>query len=161
MIGISAVAAAVVATVLEVSVTAKIIALICVGIGAGLGVVVGISVDPIQLPQTVAGFHSLVGLAAMVTSVGNYAITMNPGVTMENVFCCLGCFIGGITLTGSIIAFLKLDARMASTAWDLPGKNYINIASLTGFFVLMYFFLTTGHPDFAMFIMYGIAGLAC
>jgi NAD(P) transhydrogenase len=161
MIGISAVAAAVVATVIEVSMVAKITALICLGIGGGLGVVVGVSVDPIKLPQTVAGFHSLVGLAAMVTSVGNYAITMKPGVTMENVFCCLGCFIGGITLTGSIIAFLKLDARMSSTAWDLPGKNYINIASLTGFFALTYFFLTTSHPDFAMLIMYGIAGLAC
>merc|ERR1719420_1275208 len=101
----------------------------------------GVAVDPIKLPQTVAAFHSLVGLAAMVTSIGNFAETRQTGFTMENVFGLLGDLIGGITLTGSIIAFLKLDGRMSSTAWDLPGKNLINIGSLAGFVALSFLFL--------------------
>merc|ERR1719454_567865 len=115
--------------------------LCCVVPGAAGGLCIGFNVDVIKLPQTVAAFHSLVGLAAMLTSIGNFAQTQELGFTIENIFGLLGTLIGGITLTGSIIAFLKLDARMSSTAWDLPGKNLINLASLGAFFGLCYVFV--------------------
>merc|ERR1719453_2916969 len=114
---------------------------LCVLPGMIGGGYIGSSVDPIKLPQTVAAFHSLVGLAAMVTSIGNFAETKETGLTMENFFGLLGTLIGGITLTGSIIAFLKLDARMSSSAWNLPGKNFINIGSLGLFIFLSYTFM--------------------
>merc|ERR1711865_413776 len=138
----------------------KIALLFCVLPGVIAGCAVGFQVDPIKLPQTVAAFHSLVGLAAMVTSIGNFAETRATGFTMENIFGLLGTLIGGITLTGSIIAFLKLDARMSSSAWDLPGKNYINIASLLTFFGLSYTFCTSTNPEFALFLLWCVAALA-
>merc|ERR1719453_2000696 len=134
---------------------------LCVLPGMIGGGYIGSSVDPIKLPQTVAAFHSLVGLAAMVTSIGNFAETKETGLTMENFFGLLGTLIGGITLTGSIIAFLKLDARMSSSAWNLPGKNYLNIASLLTFFVLSYLFCTSANAEFCLLILWAVAALAC
>jgi len=161
-IGISAVASAMISTLVEMNQSVMHTCLLfCILPGAAAGLYVGFSVDPIKLPQTVAAFHSLVGLAAMVTSIGNYAETRALGVTMENVFGLLGDLIGGITLTGSIIAYLKLDARMSSSAWNLPGKNLLNIASLLTFFGLSYLFLTGTNSETNMLILWAIAALAC
>merc|ERR1719491_2629024 len=77
-------------------------------VGAVLGVVIGLKVSPIALPQTVAAFHSLVGLAAMCTSIGSFANNPEAGVTVKCFAAIFGDFIGGVTLTGSIIAFGKL-----------------------------------------------------
>jgi len=161
-IGISAVATAMVSTLVEMDRATMFTSLIvCVLPGALGGMAIGFQVDPIKLPQTVAAFHSLVGLAAMVTSIGNFAQTRELGVTMENIFGLLGDLIGGITLTGSIIAFLKLDARMSSSAWNLPGKNFLNIASLLTFFGLCYAFLTSESAEKCMLILWAVAALAC
>ena len=68
---------------------------------------------PAELPQTVAAFHSLVGLAAAGTAVGDYMLHMNDpaatadAVRMSAVY--LASFIGGATATGSIVAFGKLQ----------------------------------------------------
>merc|ERR1719460_1509929 len=126
--------------------------LFCVLPGALAGMAIGFNVDPIKLPQTVAAFHSLVGLAAMVTSIGNFAETQQTGASMENIFGLLGDLIGGITLTGSIIAFLKLDGRMSSTAWDLPGKNLINIGSPGTFLFLSFIFVKSDSPALCIII---------
>merc|ERR1712048_946840 len=123
-----------------------LVALVLVALGGGGGVYIGQQVDPIKLPQTVAAFHSLVGLAAMVTSIGNCVEKGEGGFTMENIFGLLGDFIGGITLTGSIIAYLKLDGKMSSAAWNLPMKNLINIGSLASFFVLSYLYVKSSNP---------------
>merc|ERR1740138_860270 len=146
-IGISGVATAVVSTLFELSPKATMAAGICAGVGGVGGLAVGFNVDPIKLPQTVAAFHSLVGLAAMLTSIGNFAESQEPGFSMENIFGLLGDLIGGITLTGSIIAFLKLNANMSSSAWNLPGKNLINIGCLLTFFGLCYVFLTSDSAE--------------
>merc|ERR1719401_2063264 len=132
-----------------------------VALGAAGGVYIGLQVDPIKLPQTVAAFHSLVGLAAMVTSIGNSVQADEKGFTMENIFGLLGDFIGGITLTGSIIAYLKLDGKMSSAAWNLPMKNLINIASLLGFFALSLFYLKSSDEHVSCLMLYLVAALAC
>jgi len=69
--------------------------------------------------------------------------------------------IGGITLTGSIIAFLKLNANMSSSAWNLPGKNLINLCSLFSFFALSGLFFRTDSADTGVFILWAVAALAC
>jgi len=159
-IGISGVVTAVVSTVLGVSHHAALLAGACVAIGSVAGFLVGFSVDPIKLPQTVAAFHSLVGLAAMLTSIGNFAEAKEVGFSMENIFGLLGDLIGGITLTGSIIAFLKLNANMSSTAMNLPGKNFINLACLGVFFVLCYLFVTSKDATTDLLILWSVAALA-
>jgi NAD(P) transhydrogenase len=130
-------------------------------VGGGAGVYVGMSVQPMQLPQTVAAFHSLVGFAAMATSVGSFMSTMDPGASMENVSAILGDFIGGVTLTGSIIAFLKLNGNMSSKPLNLPGKNYLNLAGLFLFIFFIVVFIGTGNAILAAFILWLVAALAC
>merc|ERR1719171_3392848 len=123
------------------------------GIGAVLGLIVGARVDPMKLPQTVAAFHSLVGLAAMTTSIGSYY--ENPsetGPSVKTVSGLLGNFVGGVTLTGSLIAFGKLNGNLKSKELTLPGKNVLNILMLAAFLALSFEFLFSafGLPKEAM-----------
>merc|ERR1719251_786132 len=123
-------------------------------VGAILGVGVGLKVSPIQLPQTVAAFHSLVGLAAMCTSIGSFANDPEVGVNVKNIASILGDFIGGVTLTGSIIAFGKLNGNLKSTALNLPGKNFLNLGCLLLFVGLIYVFLTTGDGAYGVDLLW-------
>merc|ERR1719277_2747149 len=112
-------------------------------VGGVLGLVWGARVSPIALPQTVAAFHSLVGLAAMCTSIGSYWANPAAGACMENVSAILGDFIGGVTLTGSIVAFGKLNGNLSSKALSLPGKNFLNFLGFCLFICMIAAFLTT------------------
>merc|ERR1712203_24932 len=126
-------------------------------------------VSPIALPQTVAAFHSLVGLAAMLTSIGTYWNTVGDpnavsGVTVETVASVLGDFIGGVTLTGSIVAFGKLNGTMfgrkiSSAALSLPGKNILNVLMLAGYIALMYLFFTS-NGETAVSYLFAVAILS-
>merc|ERR1719335_2085942 len=114
------------------------------GVGAVGGVGVGMKVDPIALPQTVAAFHSLVGLAAMVTSIASYQAHPTVGCNLHNVSAIFGDFIGGVTLTGSLVAFGKLNGNLSSAAMNLPGKNFINIGCAGAQGLLCWSFLSGG-----------------
>eukprot|EP00913_Durusdinium_trenchii_P009444 g8877.t1 len=129
-------------------------------IGGVGGVVMGFKVSPIALPQTVAAFHSLVGLAATCTSIGSFVSSPFPGATMENTSCILGDFIGGITLTGSLIAFGKLNGNLSSKELSLPGKNFLNLGGLGLFILSMYLFLQEGC-EHGTLILWFVAALAC
>jgi len=114
------------------------------GAGALVGSVGGMKVEPLQLPQTVALFHSLVGLAAMVTSIASFQAHPQAGFGMHNIACSAGDFIGGVTLSGSLVAFAKLNGNMSSAAMSLPGKNLINVGSFAAYLGLSYNMLATG-----------------
>jgi len=111
--------------------------------GGSVGVVIGQKVSPIALPQTVAAFHSLVGGAALVTSIASHMLHPN-GSTMHLSAAILGDYIGGVTLTGSLVAFGKLNGNLDSKPLNLPGKNMINLAMLSAQIGLMGSFLATG-----------------
>ena len=101
------------------------------GIGSVVGAAVASKVGPTELPQTVAAFHSLVGLAAMAGAVGEYLLDpsgLNVG-TLSAVY--LATFIGGITATGSMIAYSKLSGMMSSKALNLPGRDALNLGMLS------------------------------
>mmetsp|Transcript_7878 Transcript_7878/g.17030 ORF Transcript_7878/g.17030 Transcript_7878/m.17030 type:complete len:627 (-) Transcript_7878:133-2013(-) len=106
------------------------VSLILMAIGGIFGLVVGIKVSPMALPQTVAAFHSLVGAAATCTSIGSFYKNPHSGMSTENIAAIFGDIIGAITLTGSIIAFAKLNGNMSSKPLELPMKNWINIGML-------------------------------
>jgi NAD(P) transhydrogenase len=96
-------------------------------IGTIAGMAIGRRITPTSLPQTVAALHSVVGLAAVLTSIGS--VVGHEGVdisTLHMVSAYLGVLIGGVTFTGSIVAFLKLAARMSSKPLVLPGRHLIN-----------------------------------
>ena len=100
------------------------------GAGSAIGAAIASGVGPTELPQTVAAFHSLVGIAAMAGAAGEYlgnAGDLGAG-TLSAIY--LAIFIGGITATGSMIAFGKLAGLLKPAALSLPGRDQINLAGL-------------------------------
>jgi len=114
------------------------------GVGATAGAAVASRVGPTELPQTVAAFHSLVGIAAMAGAAGEYlgnAGNLDAG-TLTAIY--LAVFIGGITFTGSIIAFSKLSGMMSSSPLQLPGRDQLNLGMVSMIALGMAAFL---NPD--------------
>lgn len=96
------------------------------GIGASIGAVLASGVGPTELPQTVAAFHSLVGLAAMAGAAGEFLASGSLEVgTLAAIY--LATFIGGVTFAGSIVAFGKLAGMMNSAPLSLPGRDQLNL----------------------------------
>ncbi|KAF7778663.1 hypothetical protein Agabi119p4_3008 [Agaricus bisporus var. burnettii] len=112
-------------------------------IGGLIGALVGRRVTPTELPQTVALLHSIVGLSAVLTSIASVLQDVSHLSTLHMVTAYLGVVIGGITFTGSVVAFLKLAAKMSSRPLALPGKHLINSTLLGANVATMAGFLTT------------------
>lgn len=103
---------------------------------------IGRRITPTDLPQTVAALHSVVGLAAVLTSIGSVMADVSDLSTLHMVSAYLGVLIGGVTFTGSIVAFLKLAGRMGSRPKILPGRHIINSGLLATNAATMGAFLT-------------------
>src|SRR6266403_4184527 len=111
-------------------------ALVIVGmaIGGGTGAVIARRVPMTAMPELVAAFHSLVGMAAVLVAAGAlYAPAAFDIGSVGAIYRAslvemwLGVAIGAITFTGSVIAFLKLSGRMSGAPIMLPMRHYINI----------------------------------
>jgi H+-translocating NAD(P) transhydrogenase subunit beta len=105
------------------------------GIGAVVGGITAKRIPMTAMPQLVAAFHSLVGLAAVFVAAAAYYAPDAFGITSDGAIhksslieMALGAAIGAVTFTGSIIAFLKLDGRMSGAPIMLPARHLINIA---------------------------------
>ena len=105
-----------------------------VAIGGGAGAFIAQRVPMTKMPELVAGFHALVGLAAVLVAAGAFFAPRAFGIGDSNeihagslVEMSLGAAIGAITFTGSIIAFLKLSERMTGKPILLPERHTINI----------------------------------
>ncbi|EZG43604.1 NAD(P) transhydrogenase [Gregarina niphandrodes] len=121
-------------------------ALVCAGAVGGLWV--GNRVGVTELPQTVAGFHSLVGLAAMLTSLGHFVVHPYSDTEYSSTAgaaAAAGTFIGAVTLTGSLVAFAKLHGLVKSKPLSLPGKNKLNLTLLVVQAALFVFFIQGGN----------------
>ena len=96
--------------------------------GGAAGHYIGNRVEPTSLPQTVAAFHSLVGVAASAAAVGEYvnhdSVASLDKVHLSTIY--LASIIGSVTATGSLVAFGKLDGRMDSAAMQHPARDRIN-----------------------------------
>ncbi|EJD54573.1 NAD(P) transhydrogenase, alpha chain [Auricularia subglabra TFB-10046 SS5] len=112
-------------------------------LGALAGTWIGRRVTATELPQMVAALHSVVGLAAVMTSAASVlAATGDHLTTLHLVTAYLGVLVGGITFTGSIVAFLKLAAKMSSKPLILPGRHAINAGLLAANAATMGAFVT-------------------
>lgn len=111
----------------SIGTTASIAGLMAVGGAAGH--YIGHRVEPTSLPQTVAAFHSLVGIAASSAAVGDFLNCSNPSeldkVHLASIY--LANVIGAVTTTGSLVAFGKLDGRMSSAPMQHPARDQINL----------------------------------
>merc|ERR1739844_337311 len=105
------------------------------GLAAGGGALIGSTIakriEITDLPQLVAAFHSLVGMAAVLTCVATYIdhfpdFATNPAATMIKTSCFLGTYIGGVTFTGSLVAYGKLQGVLNSAPLMLPGRHALN-----------------------------------
>lgn len=112
------------------------------GLGGIVGALIGRRITPTELPQTVAALHSVVGLAAVLTSIGSILGHIANISILHMVTGYLGVVIGGITFTGSVVAFMKLAGRMSSRPIQLPGRHLTNVGLLTANAATMGAFLT-------------------
>jgi proton-translocating NAD(P)+ transhydrogenase subunit beta len=129
---------------------AWILVVLGVAIGGGIGAVIARRVPMTAMPELVAAFHSLVGMAAVLVAAGAlYApaafdigqvgsIHRSSLVEMS-----IGTAIGAVTFTGSVIAFLKLSARMSGAPIILPSRHLINIGLAVALLVLVVVFVRT------------------
>jgi len=120
-------------------------------IGGGIGAVLARKVKMTDMPQLVAAFHSLVGLAAVfVAAAALYAPSAfgigEPGAVhfASLIEMSLGVAIGAITFTGSVIAFAKLSGKMSGKPIILPLRHLINLALFGGLIYLIYLFCQSG-----------------
>merc|ERR1712004_859733 len=121
---------------------------VCAGAGGILGTGIAKKIEITDLPQLVAAFHSLVGMAAMLTCFATYldhypGFATDPAATMIKSALFLGTYIGGVTFTGSLIAYGKLNGNLNSNPLMLPGRHAINSGLLAANAGAMGYFLMT------------------
>ena len=167
--GMLGMAIAIVTTLLNPQIVSYTWILIALVVGGGTGLVIASRIAMTAMPQLVAAFHSLVGLAAVLVAAAAFLLPENFGVVdaMGNIFMAsriemaLGAAIGAITFSGSVIAFAKLNGNMSGAPIMLPGRHVINAAIAIAIFGLIAFFSidevsATGGGD----IMWIIIGLS-
>jgi len=101
------------------------------GGGAAIGSTIAKKIEITDLPQLVAAFHSLVGMAAVLTCVATYidhfpTFATAADATLIKTSCFLGTYIGGVTFTGSLVAYGKLQGVLNSAPLMLPGRHALN-----------------------------------
>ncbi len=126
-----------------------------VAIGGGIGAVIARRVPMTSMPELVAAFHSLVGMAAVLVAAGAFYApeafdigTTGHIHTQSLVEMSLGVAIGALTFTGSVIAFLKLSARMSGAPIILPARHLINIALAAALVASIIGLVLTGNEVF-------------
>jgi NAD(P) transhydrogenase len=120
-------------------------------VGGIVGALIGRRISPTDLPQTVAALHSVVGLAAVLTSIGSVMAHVSDLTMLHMVTAYLGVLIGGVTFTGSIVAFMKLAGKMSSKPLQFRGRHVLNSGMLATNFATMGVFLAMapGAPAIA------------
>ena len=121
---------------------------LAMAIGAVIGIWRAKRVEMTQMPELIAILHSLVGAAAVL--VGYNSFLTEEGLTgslanIHSVEVFLGVFIGAVTLTGSVVAFLKLSTRISSKPLTLPQRHKMNLAALLISAGLMVWFVSSGR----------------
>jgi len=153
MFGMIGMAIAIVATLLKPGMDIAGIGLVIAGlaIGGGIGTIVAQRIQMTSLPQLVAAFHSLVGLAAVFVAAAAFYAPESFGIGVRGnikgaslVEMSLGLAIGAITFSGSVIAFAKLDGRMSGAPIMFKGQHMLNLGLGILLALLVLLFVITG-----------------
>lgn len=144
---------------------AWLLVIVAIAIGGGIGAVIARRVPMTSMPELVAAFHSLVGMAAVLVAAGAfYAPEAFDIGTPGNIHAqslvemSLGVAIGALTFTGSVIAFLKLSARMSGAPIILPFRHIINIALAIALVVFIVGLVMSGSAfSFWMIVILALA----
>jgi H+-translocating NAD(P) transhydrogenase subunit beta len=140
-------------------------------IGASIGLYRARVVEMTGMPELIALLHSFVGLAAVLVGWNGYLhVEADPGgaeaahlrgldtLGIHHAEVAIGVFIGAVTFTGSIVAFLKLSARIRSNPLMLPGKNVLNLGALVMFAGLTIWFVI--DPQLWLLVVVTVIALA-
>ncbi|HEY5289925.1 MAG TPA: NAD(P)(+) transhydrogenase (Re/Si-specific) subunit beta [Caulobacteraceae bacterium] len=136
-----------------------------VAVGGTVGAVIARRVQMTAMPQLVAAFHSLVGLAACLVAVAAihtpaaYNIESASGVKLESLIeLSVGLAIGAITFTGSLIAFAKLNGNMSGAPILLPARHWLNLALAIAVVALIVVLVVSGgHALWAFWAIFALA----
>ncbi|MEK7660584.1 MAG: NAD(P)(+) transhydrogenase (Re/Si-specific) subunit beta [Pseudomonadota bacterium] len=167
LFGMVGMAIAIITTLLSVKLDSANIGLILAGtlVGGGVGTYLARKIAMTSMPQLVAAFHSLVGMAAVLIAAAAiyspeaFHITGDGGIhTASLVEIGLGVAIGAITFTGSVIAFAKLNGNMSGAPIILPARHLLNIALLLGIIGLVGMMIMT-HGN-ATWAFWGVVALS-
>lgn len=164
LLGMVGMALALVATVVlsvDVSERSPLTTLLLIALVLIIGIAVGTwrarSVEMTQMPEMIAMLHSFVGAAAVLVGFNSYLTeTHADGLHLVEVF--LGVLIGAVTFTGSIVAYLKLSAKMRSAPLTLPGRNWLNLGALVASAGALGWFLTS--PSLVPLVLMTVVSLA-
>src|SRR5258707_53575 len=133
------------------------------GLGGGIGAVIARKVPMTSMPELVAAFHALVGMAAVLVAAGAFYAPTAFGIGTEGhihtqslIEMSIGIAIGAITFTGSVIAFLKLSGRMSGAPITLPGRHVINLALAAALLFFIYG-LVVSQSQMDFWLVAGIA----
>mmetsp|Transcript_13437 Transcript_13437/g.16208 ORF Transcript_13437/g.16208 Transcript_13437/m.16208 type:complete len:473 (-) Transcript_13437:1395-2813(-) len=134
-------------------------------VGGGIGAYIARKIPMTDMPQLVAAFHSLVGLAAVLVAAAALYAPVSFGIgnvgqlaTASLIELSLGSAIGALTFTGSIIAFAKLNGNMSGSPIMLPGRHVLNIAIGAGIIALIVILVMSGGS--ATWAFWGLTVLA-
>ena len=132
-----------------------------VAVGGTIGAVIAKRIAMTAMPQLVAAFHSLVGLAAVLVAAAalyapiGFGIADTQGIHAASLIeLSIGSAIGALTFTGSLIAFAKLNGNMGGAPIMLPGRHVLNSALLIGIIVLVGVLMAShGHAHWAFLLL--------
>ncbi len=149
--GIAGMVIAVVTTLLVPNVVSYWLIIAGIIIGGAIGTYIALQIQMTALPQLVAAFHSLVGLAAVCVAVAAFRAPQDFGIGMPGaieraslVEMSIGMAIGAITFTGSIVAFAKLQGLVSGRPLMFPGQHLLNAALGVLLILLIAAFVATG-----------------
>jgi len=129
--------------------------IVAVAIGATIGIITAQRIAMTAMPQLVAAFHSLVGLAAVLVAGAAFIAPHSFGIvdkageilTISRIEMSLGVAIGAITFSGSVIAFLKLQGSMSGAPILIPLRHGVNFALIAAILFLTAYFTTDSTPS--------------
>jgi len=163
LFGILGMALAITVTFLFVDILfSGLLFIICaLAIGGSIGSIIAYRVSMTAMPQLIAGFHSFVGLAAVLVALSAFYNpeafelgTLNNIKTASLIEMSIGASIGAITFTGSVIAFLKLQGLMSGTPITFKGQHFINLLIGIGIVSLItYITINQGNHIFWILII--------
>ena len=153
-LGMAGMAIAVVTTLYTHALASMAEIAIAIAIGGAIGLFTARKIQMTAMPQLVAAFHSLVGMAAVLVGAAAF---LNPGafgitdvagaiLSASRLEMGLGVAIGAITFSGSVIAFLKLNGNMSGKPILLPARHWINLGVLLAIFFFLYGFFDSQAP---------------
>uniref|UniRef100_A0A667YM77 NAD(P) transhydrogenase, mitochondrial n=1 Tax=Myripristis murdjan TaxID=586833 RepID=A0A667YM77_9TELE len=133
--------------------------------GGTMGLTIAKRIEITDLPQLVAAFHSLVGLAAVLTCVAEYMIEYphldaHPAANVVKTVAYLGTYIGGVTFSGSLVAYGKLQGILNSAPLLLPGRHMLNAGLMAASVGGMVPFMLSSSYGTGMGCLLGVSGLS-